>query len=769
MKYPFIALLVLSNLAQASVSMPEASVLSGYGSERRGWSVSYSGACGERVGLRLGYIGRGDITAMVSEIEKFARSTAPKLQKRCPSVETIHVETWGKSAAPPRVYLFKMHRDKNWQVSDSHWSADLISSLTDKGYRPFKLPTYRHGLLRLADGAFEAYYGRLFDGYMRGTQFDRHMQEGTKPPRPSHFTITGQWYEFGSEGEGEHCDTTLNGYPYWGSFVLTLGVGATTAYVQKKSCASPEAKGKSARLHLTTPSPSDFKRSWKLDHQRVIANLGKQLAAMNMQSQQHDRTAYASSREALFKSPNLNIYPRRENWCQRRELDAVYTVKHTERDPAFNGNYANHLGKIARDLVVQYCGDPLTVGVANYAKGDPEHWDRMSFLLQRPNKTGFEPKDEAYLELSDHHLGQRAQAHLAHLDANHLGPACSDAPFCELPGGRYLNAIYRGDAAMVREIDELHKSEVRSSIDKSMGNWGMQGQNPISQLMHRIADKDFTFVESAANKYMYAYSVWPSKCQKPGAMKKTFKHTTPVVINTDEWGVTTREGGETYTATYTTNPEFFELRDRLGSHYGAQRSDNPLLQKSTQLVFKGLVSMKTDYDCRGPLVSQFEHNLIALAKARGIGVKPANLRSEKNPKPLVKSATKPVAKVAAPPKSYPATRPRAPAVAKQPRGRSPQRATDRTASAPKSTNRGTRASAAKDQAEAYKQRNAKMMTLNDAFASEVTAMSETLKVELKSATSNKERMEIMRKFQQQMAQMREQNNLKTQEIRNSYQ
>lgn len=785
MNYLIGALLLLASAVQAREFIPEAAVREGYGPTQTSWALYYPGVCGERVSAQIAFQGRAKLDTVVPELHRYARSTVTHLQQRCPNLQTIHVAASGRATSPPAIYLFSMHRDSDWQPVDNTWYADRLQTMTDKGYLPFEVNVYKHGLMRLQDGVFDAFYGRYFENYMRSERVQQHMLEGVNPPRVSHYTITGSWYEFGDKRSDKVCSSTENGYPYWGSFVLSFSPRANTANLQKKACTTAGGQGQGERLYVSNSNALNFKRVWGIDKVASLALLGEQVARMNLQPQTHDRASFEQSRTPVYEDARIKLFPRRENWCLRVELDAVYRAEHETRDSAFAGSYVKFLSGIVWDLVNDHCGKPLVLGIDNYREGESERWDSMSFLLERPNKSGFEPVNEKYVELSGHFLGARAKEHRANLNANHLGKPCVDGPFCELDGGRYLNAIYRGDVATVREIDRQHATELAAMIDKTGTAFGIQANNPISNLFkEQIASS--SFVEDVTNKYMYAYAAWGRQCYKPGAEDKTFRYTTPVVIETDPWGVTTRSGGEVYEATYTTNPEFFELRDRLGSHGGAQNSDSPTIMKTKRLVYKGLVAMKDHYACHGAKVTQFEHNLRQIAVAQLNGSNPTDLRrassSDTVTPPAAASDTQTTGErvqqtssatpLQTAPPAPPLPEPRTNAQPEAPVTPQSAVAAPGNNAVPADRNAVPATPAAPppqlSQEEIYAQRNAQIQALNADFIARVNALNESFKQDSNNAASDQERLDIMRAFQQKMQALRAEVNERTSEIKNKY-
>jgi len=593
--------------------MEETSRVSGYGPTREGWQMSWRGACGERVGVEISYAGRPEVDEVLGKALAYARDMVPHLLTRCGEINTIEASVHGRPQNPPRFYRFVMRRQGDWQPTALASSIDLIEALIDQGYLPVRgpLPVSPRGYLRLADGRFEVIYGHRLDARMAATRFEKRLLEGSDPPQLQDYVVRGSWYELGSEKPEDVCPQSREGYPLWGSFAMYMPPWGTRARLTFKRCADADDETvPSEDRALNNLMHSRF-REFGLDPVNFPEVLGAELATMNLQARTHDAGAYAAIREPLYQSDLLSIYPNRPDLCAHRRLDAVYRVNSEARDRTFGGNYRKAIGPQARDVIRQRCGDVMTVSVRNFAAGDADYWDRMSFQLKRDRPLAFGADQDRYLELLDHTKSARAKAHDAWLAANHLGPACEGAPFCELPGGRYLNAVYRGDLAAIRQMDHILKEEISGFVGGSMPD--DPAGNPLAALFGAALEAEPPqLLKTATHKYLYSYPAWGSDCLDPGYSTRTFEYTEPVVIETDEWGVTTRSGGEHYEATYTVNADFVPLRDRLGNAYGAPHSERALMARSQRLVYRGIVAMKEHYGCRSAEVKPFERNLIAL-------------------------------------------------------------------------------------------------------------------------------------------------------------
>ncbi|GER07067.1 hypothetical protein GCM10007972_19020 [Iodidimonas muriae] len=731
--------------ARGTVFIPEAAIKTGYGPTSEAWSTHWSGACAERVGIEIGYTGHSEIQNMLPRVTDYVRGAVPHVLSQCPQANIIQVNVPGRPANPRPVYQFEMHRNAGWVAQNALWYSDLVRDTLAQGYLPAEMG-YHNGLVRFQDGRFEAIYGKMLRSHLVGTDIERHMQEGTSPPRVSHHTISGHWYELGSERPNGQCTASRDGYALWGSFTMVINRGHSNVQMIRKFCAEAGEKGHSDELYLSPPSPSGFKRLWGIEWVKFTDSLHKQLADLDLDTAD-DLQTFIRTRKALYKSQKLTLYPAQDNWCMNRRMDAYYTVPSEDRNQAFGGNYAKALGERARQVVNEYCGDALTASVSNYREGDETPWDRMSFQF-RPIQASAFGNDKGYLKLLDQHLSERAQAHLEYLNANHLGPACSDAPFCELPGGRYLNAIYNGRGDLVQEMDQLQRAEVNEMLSRQMAQVNMT-ENPITQLLSGMIEADDGLIVGAANKYMYAYAAWGAQCLKSGAKTRTFVHTTSGTETINFDGSTDYEPGQTYEAEYTINPEFFPLLERVGSHYGAQDSTSPLLNKAQRLVLQGLVQMKNNYDCTSPEVARFERNLIALAEDDLNG---QPLRVLSVPAVGVTKQVQPT-QTASPAQSTEVPVQQVPDEARQ---AAPMAAPAKSSTSTLST------------AERYAKMNAEIKTLSDAFLAEINVMNVNFQADMQKAGTDAKRLEMLREFNNETARIRTKLERETQAIKDKY-
>ena len=167
-------------------------------------------------------------------------------------------------------------------------------------------------------------------------------------------------------------------------------------------------------------------------------------------------------------------------------------------------------------------------------------------------------------------------------------------PFYSLPGGKFLDAIYRND-----------KEEIE---DGSLYSWD---EIPPSVSM----------VIFVANKYMYAYQFNWNKCCLPPKNRDKISKTFSVTIQEKKYenlyGMDMGSvPGWTSSAHYIVPKEFSFLLDKLGHNMGSdvmELAARRFKWGSVLEVFKGIDQLQKDYDCDSIEIKQFEKNLISLA------------------------------------------------------------------------------------------------------------------------------------------------------------
>lgn len=722
----------------ASIPILEATSESGYGHTKIRWTAYWNGACAERVGLEIGYGLQEDFADNTGKVIDYARSTIPHLLKKCPQTEVVHVE----SAAPHvrgaqrAFYRFELHGSENWAAKNSYWYHNRVDALVAEGFSPAKIVPGRKALVRLQEEIFEARYGPRLQGTMVAKDFSRHHVEGSNPLRVSHHIISGHWYELGSSQANGSCQKSKDGYSLWGTFTMKVSHGSSGLQISRKYCSEADEKGFADKINLSNVRLSNAQRDWGLSSVAQATNeISKQLQAMNIDVAASQKE-FREQRKPLYKSQKLAIYPAQENWCMERTFEAYYTVPNETRDKAFGGNYRKVIGQRLRAVVKEFCGDALSANVQNYSKSDEGYWDSMSFQFRpirpEPFSTGLN-----YPKLVTHRLSQKAKDYKARALEHHFGKPCENGPFCELPAGKYLNAIYNGRGDLISSIGKQHEAEMLKLIGDYNSQYG-DDQGLINNFFKRMATNR-GLITQTTNKYLYDYQGREARCFKPGALSKTFRMElqTMGMVNPDG---SVEEGSPMISeATYRVNPEFRDILETVATSSGAPRSDSAYLRTSLRLVFQGLVKLRQDYDCQSPEIQRFEENLRHFAhqesENESFDVLPMPAAIE--PTGSANSASNGIQHVT----SY------------EPQTVSKRAAEDANQLSP---------------SEQRARMNAELKVLSDAFIAHVNKQNEEFKQAMKKAKDQQESLALMKEFNQRMAEYREKIDTETQRIKEKY-
>jgi len=192
-------------------------------------------------------------------------------------------------------------------------------------------------------------------------------------------------------------------------------------------------------------------------------------------------------------------------------------------------------------------------------------------------------------------LGDTAKKEVEKVASRRFGE-CADKGFlCDYPGGKYLNAIYRNDTAVVDAIDKTYP-------------YG-------SYLVHIANQYMFNYGKTVYYNGRSSYnSMHSRKCLGPRARSKTFSYTTDVKRYENIYGMDMGSiGGDKISATYTVNPEFYPLLLKIGGHFGDSLEKlRASMNKNLEVVLDGARKIQATCDCSSPEVKQFERNLISL-------------------------------------------------------------------------------------------------------------------------------------------------------------
>ncbi|MEL6869371.1 MAG: hypothetical protein AAFO81_06185 [Pseudomonadota bacterium] len=587
-----------------------------------GFMLNYPGVCSSRIALQaIGRLARGQdaLPALIGEAEQ----AVDKLVAKCPDVQTIAVSA--RDARARDAALFTMSRANQWRVEHYTTLSGLESVLSQAGYQAAAgpRPYFAKAWWRVENGRFEAVYGHDLDNRLVATHIER---------ADSGYNLRGQFYDSGFHESQRQCDDEREGYRLWGSFAMSVSTDNQALPMTIKWCAAANESGDNAVTELW-----DLPSNGAANTGSVVAALD---AALSTQSNIIQSTEGRSGPELLIDREMFRVFVARQPLCKTREVDLVYRINHEARGSLFPGDYDDSIANTVSDLLGRRCGEILKFRVNAYSAGDEVPWDTTEYRYRR--NSGEIPYQGVTVFQSE-----AAQDHRQAMAKQSFGP-CSGA-FCEYPGGRYLNAIYRGDLSIVRQIDALHREALAAFKQSQLELAGRMLGDAAAKIYDTVAQPgQVQLLPVVANKYMHAYGMWGDACLDPGAVTQPYRYVTPTVIETDEYGTTT-SGGLVIETTYTNNPEFFPLRDKLASHKGANRSDDPANLAVKGAIFKGIVAMTKSGDCRSAEVKQFERNLRQLTETvmDNPGVEPptASVRAFAPP-PVIKPPFVPVAQTA---------------------------------------------------------------------------------------------------------------------------
>lgn len=302
----------------------------------------------------------------------------------------------------------------------------------------------------------------------------------------------------------------------------------------------------------------------------------------------------AVSNKLLYNDNLVKIYPYgyslEGNDISKYKLKVVYNCSHEERWQKMD----------KRDFIMStllplfpiknaYVTPVLTA--IYYKEGEKEYWDWETYRYDVKHadytikSTGLGP--ELCKRAKD--AEKQAQKKVAAQEVIFFGEC--KGTFCNLPGGKYLNAIYRNDHDLIASLDKRYA-----------GAFGR------------------SFLICISNQYMYNYGKYrindEDKCLTPQAISKTFSYTTPVTKYSNMYGMDMGStGGVTTSATYTVNPEFYPLLSQVGDHKGgdwelftAKGAHN----RGMEITLKGAKKLQGTFKCNSREIKQFEKNLISL-------------------------------------------------------------------------------------------------------------------------------------------------------------
>ncbi len=757
----FLLLLFVSGVhAQEYIS--EAQVRAPYGSQGDSWGLSWSGMCAPRVAVDVSYTGRSFLNDKQQQVIDYIRNTAKHVVARCPEVEILHVLASGgkhNRENPVGSWRLQLQKSNNWQVTDQFWvnEATFAQQHAQGAYiLKVNIPVVR-AILELEQGRLQGRYGAKLHGSMTSDAIQKRMLPGVTPARLQYYEIKGFWYELGQIKTQPICDNVRNGYPQWGRFSLLIDPLGNSSYLNRTFCTEDGQAGKTEQL--TVRSYQDLvTKSGRRDTQS-LQQLASELSTLTLSSGE-TREEYLARRKPLYQSAEFSLYAKDPEFCHDKRFDVYYPMPSERRDQVFAGKYKESVGAVLAKVLHQQCKEATRARVYNAQQGSSEPWDSHSFQFKPLTKA------EQYLTLTyprvvDYHAYDRAKAHQLKMLQHHFGEPCVDQPFCELTAGNFLNAIYRGDVALLVKAEQIHQQEFEASLPGLSHD-----QKMVVNFLQRLASHKHGvgLLVMTANKYMYHYPNWGQQCFEDGASARTFVETTDASMTINFDGSIDSEPGQQRKVTYTTNPEFAEIRDLIGPSYmGAPRTSKDRLTLSYRQILQGLEQMQRNYPCDAPEVKQFEKNLVHFTQ-RQLAKEPLDGTVAANS----------VLPGTGPGKDQPADEQQVKSTEGTPRVISPPTAPVATESVPTPDVQGT----AKDQAADTRAANGQQQ--RQQMAEELEALSHQvadllqraqtkLKQDMRSASSAQQRNELMLEFQAQLQKINAEAKQKTEQIKRKYQ
>jgi len=634
--YLVLALVLLSSsfFSHARVFLPEAAVTEGDYNNKTNYSIFYSGACAQKVGVSIGFYSKKSVSSSINKIYQYAENSVKHILDQCPIAEHIYANVSAVSRKLTDKYVFELHKSDSWRATHKETAKDKFDRTNNKLLAPISLLN-QPGFIGIADDQLRAVYGRTLVNQFKSTKIVKKTYEANNEQRFSYYSVIGKWFELGGEKKGQHCENSSEGYAYWGSFSVRIGTGQYANLV-KKSCTSLADKGASITSTLTAlMGHREYAGYDSVNPNRDFRLLINELDTLNLQSSSGKDQQFTKTRKPIYQNKHIKIYPSSEDWCWSPELDAVYEAKHEERDKYFNGNYISFIGQTGRKLVSEYCGEPLHVKVHNFRLGNKKAWDTMSFLL-KPFKPTITTNTTNYVYLDGHKMSDGA---LADQKLKVWGRSCS-GPFCDLHGGLYLNAIYNNDVELIKSLDQIVNTKLQKSVkQRSNALLGKQGTKLFKQAFEKLSSlrnggkatktdlltpSQVSLLESIADYYMYnprGFNPFSMIC-KEQLVTKVKSYTTPTYDTFDYQGMYDGQGGgERYSTTYNVKPNFSGLCDRVCSHLGGDQSPKVGFlrssNKSVRFTLDSTIDLRSKPKyCEEPElkknIAQFERNLISL-------------------------------------------------------------------------------------------------------------------------------------------------------------
>ncbi|MEE4302265.1 MAG: hypothetical protein V2J24_22690 [Pseudomonadales bacterium] len=324
---------------------------------------------------------------------------------------------------------------------------------------------------------------------------------------------------------------------------------------------------------------------------------------------------------AIYEDDHIAVHPRERTWCreiggsaprQGGGLDLVYRVPHAQRDELFREHYGGDLGATVIEPLVkaQKCWPDVTVYF--FREGESEHWNAYRF---RNVEIGGIVRRQQF-GVSERIPGPAQQARIdefeAQADRLAWGRADCTGPFCDLPGGVYLQAVHDADADALRRFDTVVDAHVQRRYVEAFASL-------MEALTGEEARARFSLLLALSDTYLHDYGSGYGASCPDGLVDVESRHRLETYDLYSQYGMYMGQGGgEVFTAHYRIKPELLPLCERICDHFGGRTSQwvvNFLGHRGATLTMEGLAAMTDRFACDDPAVLRFERNLAALTAA----------------------------------------------------------------------------------------------------------------------------------------------------------
>ncbi|WAJ70170.1 hypothetical protein [Catenovulum adriaticum] len=188
-------------------------------------------------------------------------------------------------------------------------------------------------------------------------------------------------------------------------------------------------------------------------------------------------------------------------------------------------------------------------------------------------------------------------------------------PFDGLAGATFLNAVYKGDASLVKRINQSYGASQIKGLKAFAGTFANSMTDAVINLYSHVKIQD-----SVAAKYLFEYDSHFAKCLSNTPVTFYVTGYQPDTVFTNLLGVEiARYYGGTTVNKYKVNPEFTDVFNKVGKTkpHGTMSGITSLLanQGSKDLrksALKGIAQMRKKFACHSKEIKTFERNLISL-------------------------------------------------------------------------------------------------------------------------------------------------------------